>query len=365
MRTVFLFLVASLLAQLAEGQPRGLMDSWNTDWQATTIALSELSVNVPRDAIPALDQPVFVDQSQAAVWLAPQEPVVVLTLGGATRAYPLQILIWHEIVNDQFGVIPVAVTFCPLCYSAIAFDRRINGAELSFGVSGMLRLSDLVMFDRATQSLWQQLSGEAIVGEYAGELLKKLPAQILSFDQLRRSYPDAPVLGRDTGHGRPYGSNPYEGYDDIDERPWMYSGPVDGRLRPMEKVVAVEVGDARRAYPHTLTRQQGVVHDELGDRRIVVLHDPDGAASAMDAALIADSRDLGETGVFLPQVDGRELTFVLGDQGFQDRETGSLWSVTGRAKSGPLQGRQLEAVVHGDFFAFAWLAAFPDSDVYR
>lgn len=365
MRAVFFLAVAVLFARPAEGQPRGLIDSWITQWDKSTIELSELSVNVPRDAIPALDQPAFVDQKEASDWLAPREPVVVLTVGKEARAYPLQILIWHEIVNDKFGDLPVAVTFCPLCYSAVAFDRRMNGEVLSFGVSGMLRLSDLVMFDRASQSLWQQLSGEAIVGDYAGEVLRKLPAQILSFAQFRRSYPDALVLGRDTGHSRRYGANPYEGYDDINERPWMYSGPVDDRLRPMEKVVAVQVGQASRAFPHSLTRREGVIHDELGGVRIMVLHDPDGAASALDAARIADSRDLGQTGVFLPEVDGQELTFEVGDQGFRDRETGSLWSVTGRAKSGPLEGHQLEPVVHGDFFAFAWLAAFPDSDVYH
>jgi len=182
------------------------------------IELSELMSGGPgKDGIPAIASPRFVSPEEAGRWLKFQEPVISLVVGGAARAYPLQILLWHEIVNDRIGGVPVAVTFCPLCYSAVAFDRRIEGSEYSFGVSGMLRNSDMIMYDRETESLWQQLFGEAIVGDLTGARLMPLPAQIISFRQFSAAYPNGRVLSRDTGYDRPYGRNPYVGYDDINQ----------------------------------------------------------------------------------------------------------------------------------------------------
>lgn len=363
-----LLLALALTLPPAQAQSRDVaqaLQAFDTDLDRRSIDLNELIAGgPPKDGIPALDDPAFIAPTEAAAWLADDEPVVLLTVGDAARAYPLQILIWHEIVNDVVGGMPVAVTFCPLCYSAVAFDRRLDGRTLAFGVSGLLRHSDMVMFDRQTETLWQQLSGEAIVGDLVGHTLTQLPAQIISFAQFREAYPDGDVLARPAGHRRPYGENPYVGYDDVSQRPFLFRGDPDGRLKPMEKVVAVPLADAPRAYPHRLTRDERVIHDTAGGQPLVVFHAP-GAVSALDAGTIAESREIGSTGVFDPRLDGRRLTFRYADGRFTDEQTGSTWTVTGRATDGPLAGQQLTRLPHGDYFAFAWLVFRPETTIYQ
>lgn len=353
----------AVLPACAQQPPAGIGSDWRTDWSRHTAPLAEIEVNLPRDAIPALDRPRFIPVAEAQAWLQPQEPVLALAVDTTARAYPLQILIWHEIVNDVLAGRPVAVTFCPLCYSALVFDRRVDGQLRSFGVSGMLRHSDLVMYDRETHTLWQQLGGEAIAGVDAGKRLTPLPAQIISFAQFQAAWPRGDVLSRETGFDRSYGRNPYTGYDDITQRPFLFKGSADERLPPMEKVVAVHLNGQDKAYPYRLTRQMRVVHDTLGGVPLVVFHAP-GAVSALDAARISASREDGSTGVFDPRLDGRTLHFTYHDGVFTDRETGSVWDVTGRATSGPLAGRRLSPRAHGDYFAFAWLVFKPGTTLY-
>ncbi|MEX2427493.1 MAG: DUF3179 domain-containing protein, partial [Bacteroidales bacterium] len=189
----------------------------------------------PKDGISSINDPTFIPQVRAAEWIEYSEPVIVFEYQGEARAYPLQILIRHEIVNDQFGDTPVLITFCPLCYSAIVFDRRIDGKTHEFGVSGFLRHSDMIMFDRKTESLWQQFTGEALVGDYTGKRLRVLPSQIISFKQFRDAHPNGKVHSKETGHQRPYGENPYAGYDDINNTPLFVDDLQDGKLKPMEK----------------------------------------------------------------------------------------------------------------------------------
>jgi hypothetical protein len=358
---------------LPEGAPSALRQ-FDTDLTQHTVPLSELRSGGPsKDGIPSIDAPQFVRAEAAANWIAPQEPVILLEHQDEAKAYPLQILTFHEIVNDRIAGTPVAVTFCPLCYSAIVFERTLDGEPVTFGVSGLLRKSDLVMYDRKTESLWQQLTGTAIVGTRAGTTLDQLPAQIVSFRQFRARHPGAPVLSRETGHDRPYGQNPYAGYDDIDKRPFAFRGETDGRLPPMMKVVAVSEGGQYRAYPHPVTKQERVVHDTIGDRPIAVFH-AQGAVSALDARRIADSKATGSTGVFDRRVDTSAvdgtaidgpLRFRYTDGRFVDTQTESTWSITGRATSGPLEGTQLQRLPHGDYFAFAWLAFRPETTIYR
>ena len=376
---------ALLLAVLAVGctraQPaeRGL-PGFATDTSRRIVSLDELrSGGPPKDGIPSIDAPRFVTADAATAWLADQEPVVLLRLGGQARVYPLQILTWHEIVNDTLAGAPVAVTFCPLCYSAVAFDRRVEtaGGErvLEFGVSGLLRHSDLVMFDRQTETLWQQFTGEALVGDLVGTTLTVLPAQIVSFAQAREAAPDAPVLSRETGHRRDYGRNPYAGYDDVAKTPLFYRGETGGGLAPMARVVAVEVGPdvgapgagAFRVYPASLTRERRVVNDTLGGVPLVVFH-TDGATTALGAERIAEAREVGTSGVFGRRLTHGGSTTVLtfrADGGRILDETGSEWTVTGRAVAGPLAGAQLTPLRAHDTFAFAWFAFRPQTTVYR
>lgn len=347
------------------GRRRNGLPGWRTNTDKRAIELDELEQGGPgKEGIPAIDRPIFEKAGQARQWLKPNEPVISLTVKDQAKAYPLQILIWHEIVNDTIAGVPVAVTFCPLCYSANVFDRTVGGKTYTFGVSGMLRHSDLVMYDRQTESLWQQIPGQAIVGDMVGSRLKPLPAQIISFEQFLATYDQGLVLSRNTGFRRDYGRNPYAGYDDISQAPFMYHGEKDGRLMPMEKVVAISLEESDVAYPYSVTQRLRVINDEVAMVPIVVFHSG-GAVSALDRSEIGSSREVGSTGVFDRRLDGKLLSFRYRAGQFHDEQTNSVWDVTGRAGEGPLQGRNLTRIVHGDYFAFAWLAFKPKTQIYK
>lgn len=356
---------------LLEDADTSNMPSWtrswsNTDFSRRTVNLEELiSGGVPRDGIPPIDYPAYVDIHQGDTWYEPQEPVIQVSVDNVTRAYPLQVMTWHEIVNTEFGDTSVAVTFCPLCNSAVAFDRDVDGLEtLRLGVSGMLRNSDLVMWDNQTESLWQQITGEAIVGEMAGEKLEMLPAPIVSWEAFKDAHPEGLVLSQDTGFNRNYGTNPYHGYDRIDQSPFLFDGETDDRQSPMIRVLGVERGDEVRAYPFPELEDNPVIHDTVGGDPIVVFWQP-GATSALDQIEIAVSRDVGMAAAFNPTVEGEEFTFVEDGDVFKDEETGSQWNISGQAVAGPLEGEQLEEYVSGAHFWFAWAAFQPETTVWE
>jgi len=222
------------------------------------------------------------------------------------------------------------------------------------------------MYDRQTESWWQQATGEAIVGALTGKQLTFLPAQIVSLADFAAAHPKADVLSRDTGYSRDYGQNPYVGYDDANDKPFLLQGLVDGRLPPKERVVTIGQGSQSVAFPYSELMKVGVASATVGGDDIVVLWSP-GTASALDNAIIDGSRDIGATGVFRPVVDGRRLTFtrdVGADAPIRDRETGSTWSVAGVAVDGTLKGSRLEPVVHGDHFWFAWAAFSPQTTIW-
>ncbi len=339
--------------------------AWNTDFSRHTVEYDEIfSGGVPRDGIPAINNPVFTNPEAADQWLDAQEPVIALDIGGDARAYPLQILTYHEIVNDQVGGVAVAITFCPLCNSAIAFERTLEGVTFDFGVTGNLRNSDLIMFDRQTESWWQQLTGEAIVGRLAGRRLKLRPAPIVAWEDFKTANPEGMVLSRETGYTRPYGRNPYRGYDRVDSSPILFRGDPDDRLLPKERVAAVTIGDADAAFSFMDLELERVVNYSLNGRDLVIFFKP-GTLSALDQLVIAESRDVGATGVFDPHLDGRKLTFRPEDETFVDNETGSVWNILGQAVQGELAGAQLEPIVHGTHLWFAWAAFKPDTRIYQ
>ena len=342
------------------------ISGFDTNTDKRNIELEELIDGGPgKDGIPSIDDPLFVSQDDASDWLRPNEPVIALEIDGLAKAYPLQILIWHEIANDKLAGVPVAVTFCPLCYSAIVFDRRVNGETLEFGVSGLLRHSDMIMYDRKTESLWQQFSGEALVGDYTGTQLSIIPSQLISFEQFRRSYPDAEVLSRDTGYNRSYGENPYAGYDDINNSPFLLDeDELTDKLPPMEKVIGVRTEELTKAYPYSITSEKHVINDQIDGEPIVLFH-VDGMASAMDNRRIDQSRDDGATGVFSPVVDGDTLKFEWTNGKIRDTKTASRWTISGKAVAGPLKGQQLNTKTFGDYFAFAWMVFYPDTELYQ
>ncbi len=320
-----------------------------------------LSGGPPPDGIPPIDEPTFLSADQVD-FLEDNEPVLALTVGDESRAYPVQVLIWHEIVNDTIDGIPVTVTYCPLCNSAIAFDRRLGDRVLDFGTSGLLYNSALVMYDRQTETLWSHFTGEAAIGHLTGEVLDVFPMSTVSWEDWREANPDGLVLSRDTGFDRNYGTNPYPGYDDVTSSPFLFEGEIDGRLAAKERILGIERDGEAAAVRLDVLREDGVEELDLGSEKLVawVLG---GTASALDAGTVSGGRDVGATGVFSPVVDGEELTFEVDGDRFVDEQTGSTWNVLGESTSGPLAGTQLEAVPHVDTFWFAWAAFRPDTTV--
>jgi hypothetical protein len=335
-----------------------------TNLGKTLVPLGEiLSGGPPPDGIPAIDRPKFIPPKEADQWLKPKEPVLALSVGDDARAYPLQILIWHEIVNDTVGGRPVAVTYCPLCNSGIVFDRTIAGTIYDFGTSGRLYKSDLVMYDRQTHSLWAQMEGRAIVGDLAGAKLAVLPSNTLAYGAWKEFYPHGKVLSKETGASRRYGENPYEAYDKLDSVPFLFYGSLDRRLSPKERVVGVVLNGAARAYPFGQLAKRKVVHDSLNGQPLVIFH-RSGTLSALDQTLIAASRDVGAAAVFSPLIDGIPLTFEAVEEGFSDRNTGSVWNLLGHAVRGRMAGKRLTQIGHVDAFWFAWAAFHPSTTLF-
>jgi hypothetical protein len=283
-----------------------LESGWKTDFHRATVPLAEFQAGGPgKDGIPALDHPHVLPVRQVG-FLKAREPVIELVTHGQARAYPLQILIWHEIVNDRIGGLPVAVTFCPLCNTAIAFDRRVRNRTLSFGTTGNLRNSDLVMYDRQTETWWQQFGAEGVVGHYAGARLRQLPAGIVSWQAFRTRHPGGLVLSRDTGYPRPYGQNPYVGYDDVTSPPFFpVANGNDHRLRPKDRVVFIESGRDAVAVPFTALAKQKRIETTVG-RLYLEIRWEGGVSSALDTGQVATGREVGSARVLAA---GRPVPF--------------------------------------------------------
>jgi hypothetical protein len=339
---------------------------FSTDFSIHTVDYNEiLSGGPPKDGIPAISNPDFQTVLQADQWLVDKEPVILLDYKGEVRAYPIQILIWHEIVNDEFGGESVIITFCPLCNTAIVFSGMINGENHTFGTTGRLRYSNLIMYDRQTENWWQQATGTAIAGGLTGTRLTFIPASMVSWGQFKGAHPDALVLSQDTGYFKDYGNNPYPGYDDVNRPPFLYIGPeTPGLLAPVARVITVEAGEDAVAYPYDVLAEIGVVNDTVGEKQIVVIWQP-GAASALDTWQIADGKEVGAVGVFSRYLNDQLLTFSYPNGEIVDDQTSSVWNVLGQAISGELSGEQLEEVVSINHFWFSWAAFRPDTRVYQ
>jgi hypothetical protein len=267
-----------------------ISEGWNnTDFEIHSVDYLDIrSGGPPKDGIPSIDHPEFRSVSEIDD-LGVLEPVVTVEFDGTARAYPLRILIWHEIVNDEFGDLPITITYCPLCNSAIVFDRRVAGQVLDFGTTGKLRNSDLVMYDRQTESWWQQFLGEAIVGEMTGTRLETIPARVEAFSLFRARYPEGEVLVPNNPNFRPYGSNPYRGYDGR-SGPYgpLFSGDLPDYIEPMARVVAFDLAGEPFAVAMELLRTNGTL--EVDD---VVLTWTEGQNSVLDSADITQGRDVG------------------------------------------------------------------------
>ena len=315
--------VAILTISLAQANP----DSWrlsgwsDTDFSRTSIDLNEIMSGGPaKDGIPSIDDPQFVEAS-AISNLQPDEPVISLKIGDDARAYPLGILIWHEIVNDIVGGQPVTITYCPLCNSAMVFERNVNGRILDFGTTGKLRNSDLVMYDRQTQSWWQQFTGEGIVGEMTGVTLETIPVRLESFERFMAVNPEGRVLVPNDPRMRRYGHNPYAQYDGR-TRPYefLFTAELPDYINPMARIVALKHDGEDSAVTIELVRQEGSV--ELGDVTITWY---EGQNSALDSTIISEGRDVGNIVAQVNTPDGPvdvvyDITFAFVFHAFHPQE---------------------------------------------
>ena len=347
-----------------ESPPTGAAREFSTDFSIHSVSYNEiLSGGPPKDGIPAINNPRFVSIAEADSWLRPLEPVVLLEINGEAKAYPIQILTWHEIVNDVLGGEPVTVTFCPLCNTAIAFERTVNGEVFDFGTSGRLRLSNLIMYDRQTETWWQQASGNAIAGKLTGTQLGFLPAQLVSWEDFKANFPDAMVLSKETGFSRSYGNNPYAGYDDINSSPFLFSGPTDGKLPAMTRVLTVDLDGEAVAYTFDQLAAEWVLNDTVAGQPVVVIWEL-GTESAFQSGFPGGYEDVGTAASFSAVVDGETLTFRVDGAKVIDENTGSSWNILGEAVDGPLAGTRLEPIVSVNHFWFSWAAFRPETRIY-
>ena len=291
-----LSLIGLVAAPVLAAPTRAMQKAWpKTDFSRHSVELAQImSGGPPKDGIPSIDQPKFI--TVAASDLPANEPVIGLEVNGVARAYPLRIMTWHEIVNDEIGGVPVIVTYCPLCNTAIVYDRRIKGVNgaPSFGTSGMLMNSNLIMYDRASETWWQQFTGTGIVGRFEGVRLKALPARLESFASFKKRFPKAVVLVPNNPNARPYGRNPYKGYDSA-AKPFLYRGDLPKNISPMARVVVVD----DTAYDLNLIRARKT----LINGKVRLRYEGDHA-SALGASTIAKARPVAGVSVQKKDQDG-------------------------------------------------------------
>lgn len=365
---LFFFILSSPILSIAQNNPRNLILNWKTDTSKHNVSLNELTALMLRDGIPPIDTPIFWGKDKAIENLFLHEPVITVVIGDETRAYPLSILMFHEVVNDQIGNNYFTVTYCPLCNAAIVFNRTlvINGKPtvLDFGVSGMLRNSDMVMWDRQTESWWQQFTGEAIVGKLTGTELPIINSQLLSLEEFLENYPTGKILSTETGHEMKYGQNPYTSYDNLDNtQPRLFKGKVDERLPAMERIININVNNKQKIYPLTIIQNAQVINDVFENKNLVLFYS-DKTVSVLDQNNIAQSKKVGSVTVFSPIIKKQKLEFAKEGNYFVDKKTNSKWNITGKCIEGKYKNQQLIPVIHGNHFAFAWFAFNPDCEIY-
>ena len=302
----------------------------------------------PPDGIPSIDFPKFVSVEEGDEFLVDFDKVVGININGDIRAYPLQILVWHEIVNDIVGGIPVAVTYCPLCFTNQVFDRTVNNTILQFGTSGKLYNNNLVMYDRSSNSLWSQAIGQGIVGKHAGIKLEKFPFDVAYWKDWKQLYPNTKVLSRETGTVRPYGADPYKDYYDSPDVLFPVSNK-DNRLELKEIVIGLERGEINKAYKIQDIEKLKVINDQLNNESVTLfsLH-----------PLMAR--------VFDSSVKGQKLIFQYNNSNniVTDEQTGSQWNFEGMSINGTLKGEQLSRLPFDEGYWFEWVTFHPQTLVY-
>ncbi|MCS4538738.1 MAG: DUF3179 domain-containing protein [Thaumarchaeota archaeon] len=307
-----------------------------------------LSGGPPKDGIPSIDKPKFISSGEANKFLNDDDLVLGLYFDGVARAYPRMILVWHEIVNDKINGKPILITYCPLCYTGATFIRTINGEGVEFGVSGKLYNSDLVMYDRKTESYWSQILGQAIVGELAGLNLERIHVDTLEWKAWKKLHPKTEVLSKDTGINRPYGQDPYGSYYQSRELYFPVENQ-DNRLHPKSVVYGVELGGRAKAYPDAVLAKVIVVSDVVGDAPLLVARNPETQTVR----------------IFERKIGNATLEFEFRNGKLYDKQTGSEWNFEGFAINGKYANTQLVSTIAPAHFWFAWAAFKPGTELFQ
>jgi hypothetical protein len=304
----------------------------------------------PADGIPSIDKPEFVRVQKAEEFLEDSDLVVGLNMDGDVRAYPLQILVWHEIVNDKVGGVPVAVTYCPLCFTNQVLNRTMDdGQILEFGTSGKLYNSNLVMYDRTTKSLWSQAMAQGIVGKLAGVKLERIPFDVAYWKDWKQLYPDSKVLSTETGSPRPYGADPYGDYYTNGDVLFPVSNS-DNRLGPKEIVIGLENKGQYKAFKLQELENKKVINDQVSGKPVALFSLHPFMARVYDPVV----------------VDGQilEFNYTIKNKNFVDKQTRSMWNFEGKAISGQMKGTQLIRLPFDEGFWFEWVAFHPKTELY-
>jgi hypothetical protein len=317
--------------------------------QKSIVPLDQIvSGGPPPDGIPSIDNPKFTTVQEADEILEDSDLVIGVNINGDIRAYPLQILVWHEIVNDYVGGVPVAVTYCPLCFTNQVFNRTLEDGSVEFGTSGELYNSNLVMYDRTSKSLWSQALAQSIVGKYAGVKLERIPFDVAYWKEWKELYPESRVLSRDTGSSRPYGVDPYGDYYTNPDVLFPISNR-DDRVGLKQIVIGLENQGEYMAYKLQDIENSKVINDNVNGRPIALF--------SLYPFMVRE---------YDPIVDGQTLQFEYNQRNhnFIDKQTGSQWNFDGLAVNGTMKGKQLELMPYDEGFWFEWVAFHPQTDVY-
>jgi hypothetical protein len=308
----------------------------------------------PPDGIPSIDNPKFVTVQEAGNFLSDSDLVLGININCDIRVYPLLILVWHEIVNDKVGGVPVAITYCPLCFTNQVFNSTIDSNQiLQFGTSGKLYNSNLVMYDRTSKSLWSQALGEGIVGKYAGQKLQRIPFDIAYWKDWKQLYPNSKILSKDTDFSRPYGADPYGDYYTSDQLYFPVSNH-DNRLGLKEKVVGLDngggTGGQYKAYKLQRIETQKVINDEINGKPVTLFSLHPAMVRAYDRMIVG----------------GKVLEFEYNNSNnkITDKQTGTEWNFDGEAVNGTLKGKHLTRLPFDEGFWFEWVAFHPQTALY-
>ncbi len=336
-------------------------DVWRTDFSRVTADLSDsVVVANGRGGVPVVTEPRYEATEQADSWISNNEPVLAAFAGGEARVYPLRLLLWHEAVNDWLGGSPLLVTYCPRCNSAAVFERNAGTLTLEFGAASVLRSENRVLFDQTTESWWQQATGEAIAGELAGFRLQPAKSALISWKDFKDAYPDGTVLSRSSGFDLDYDFNPYF---NVDFSQPSSSAEVDPRLPSRARVLGLLNDSYALAVPFSELFFSGAVNTTVGGIPVAAFWQR-GTSSPLSSADIAQGRDVGAAVAFDAKLDNRTLTFQTERGAFVDEQSGSTWSITGEALSGPLAGRRLNVFPHVNSFWSCWSAFRPEAALY-